>query len=90
MAKGDEANRAFNSRLDSINSQEEYEAAFKEVNAAYMKALPWLERAMELKADSVDCAEYLKILCYRLRKEPGVEDKYNKYYALFKQLKGIQ
>ena len=33
MAKGDEANRAFNSRLDSINSQEEYQAGLKEVNA---------------------------------------------------------
>ena len=90
MAKGDEANRAFNARLDSINSQEEYQAGFNEVNAAYMRALPWLERAMELKADSVDCAEYLKILCFRLRNEPGIMDKYNKYNALFKQLKGIQ
>ena len=90
MAKGDEVNRAFNARLDSINSQEEYQAAVNEVNAAYMKALPWLERAMELKADSVDCAEYLKILCFRLRNEPGVMDKYNKYNALFKKLKGIQ
>ena len=89
MAKGDEANRAFNSRLDSINSQEAYQAGLNEVNAAYMKALPWLEKAMELKPDSVDCAEYLKVLCFRLRNEEGVMDKYNKYNALFKQLKGM-
>ena len=62
----------------------------KEVNAAYMKALPWLERAMELKPESVDCAEYLKGLCFRLRNEEGVMDKYNKYNALYKKLKGIQ
>ena len=31
MAKGDEVNRAFNSRLDSINSQEEYQAGLNEV-----------------------------------------------------------
>ena len=90
MAKGDEANRAFNARLDSINSQEEYQAGLKEVNAAYIKALPWLEKAMELKPDSVDCAEYLKGLCFRLRNEDGVMDKYNKYNALYKKLKGIQ
>ena len=90
MAKGDEANRAFNSRLDSINSQEEYQAGLKEVNAAYMKSLPWLEKAMELKPESVDCAEYLKVLCFRLRNENGIMEKYNKYNALYKKLKGIQ
>ncbi len=90
MAKGDEANRAFNARLDSINSQEEYQAGLKEVNAAYMKSLPWLEKAMSLKPDSVDCAEYLKVLCFRLRNEEGIMDKYNKYNAIFKKLKGIQ
>ena len=90
MAKGDEVNRAFNSRLDSINSQEEYQAGLKEVNSAYMKSLPWLEKAMELKPESVDCAEYLKVLCFRLRNEDGIMDKYNKYNALFKKLKGIQ
>lgn len=90
MAKGDEANRAFNARLDSINSQEEYQAGLKEVNAAYMKSLPWLEKAMSLKPDSADCAEYLKVLCFRLRNEEGIMDKYNKYNAIFKKLKGIQ
>ena len=90
MAKGDEANRTFNSRLDSINSQEEYQAGLAEVNAAYMKSLPWLEKAMELKPESVDCAEYLKVLCFRLRNENGIMEKYNKYNALYKKLKGIQ
>ncbi len=90
MAKGDEVNRTFNSRLDSINSQEEYQAGLAEVNAAYMKSLPWLEKAMELKPESVDCAEYLKVLCFRLRNEDGIMDKYNKYNALYKKLKGIQ
>ena len=90
MAKGDEVNRAFNARLDSINSQDDYQAGLKEVNAAYMKSLPWLEKAMELKPESVDCAEYLKILCFRLRNEPGISEKYEKYNALFKKLKGIQ
>ena len=90
MAKGDEVNRAFNARLDSINSQDEYQKGLKEVNEAYMKSLPWLEKAMELKPESVDCAEYLKVLCFRLRNEEGIMDKYNKYNAIFKKLKGIQ
>ncbi len=90
MAKGDEANRAFNARLDSISSQEEYQTGLKEVNTTYMKSLPWLEKALELKPDSVDCAEYLKVLCFRLRNEEGMMDKYNKYNAIFKQLKGIK
>ncbi len=90
MAKGDEANRAFNARLDSINSQEEYQAGLKEVNNTYMKSLPWLEKALELKPESADCAEYLKVLCFRLRNEDGMMDKYNKYNAIYKKLKGIQ
>lgn len=90
MAKGDEANRKFNERIDSINSQDEYQSGLKEVNAAYLKSLPWLEKAMELKPESVDCAEYLKVLCFRLRNEEGIMEKYNKYNALFKKLKGIQ
>ena len=89
-AKGDEVNRAFNANLDSISGQDEYNARLKEVNAVYMKALPWFERAMELKPESVDCAEYLKQLCFRLRNEEGIMDKYNKYNALYKKLKGIQ
>ena len=90
IAKGDEVNREFNSRLDSISSNEEYEAGKKEVMKAYMKALPWLEKALEIRPDSVDCAEYLKQLCFRLRDEEGVKDKYNKYNAIYKKLKGIQ
>ena len=90
IAKGDEVNRNFNKRLDSISSQEEYQAGLKEVSKAYMKALPYFEKAMEIRPDAVDCAEYLKQLCFRLRDEEGVMDKYNKYNAIYKKLKGIQ
>ena len=90
VAKGDEANRAFNASLDSISSQDEYQAQLKKVNTIYLKALPWFERAMELKPESVDCAESLKSLCFRLRNEEGIQDKYNKYNAIYKKLKGIQ
>jgi hypothetical protein len=80
-----------NATSDSYyTSNADYEAAKKAVNMTYMKALPWLEKAMELKPDSVDCAESLKVLCFRLRNEEGMTEKYEKYNALFKKLKGIQ
>jgi tetratricopeptide (TPR) repeat protein len=90
LGKGDEANREFHSRSDSYTANADYEAARKEVNNTYMKALPWFEKAIELKPDSIDCAEYLKVLCFRLRNEDGIMEKYNKYNALYKKLKGIQ
>lgn len=90
VAKADEVNREFNSRLDSISSPEEYDAGRKRVAQAYMKALPWFEKALSIRPDSVDCAETLKQLCFRLREEPGIMDKYNKYNEIYKKLKGIQ
>ena len=89
IAKGDQVNRAFNERIESINSEEEYKKGQAEIMATYMKALPYLERAHELKPDNQDCVEYLKQLCFRLRNEPGVMEKYNKYNALYKQMKGL-
>ena len=90
LGKGDEAHNHLNANADSYTGIGLYEAAKKEVNMTYMKALPWFEKAMELSPESVDCAEYLKILCFRLRDEEGMMEKYNKYNALFKKLKGIQ
>ncbi len=89
IAKGDDMNKEFNSKLDSY-STEEYKAAKNEVTAAYMKAVPYLEKALELRPDNVDCAQYLKELCFRLRDEEGMTDKYNKYNAIYKKLKGIE
>ncbi len=90
LGKGDEALKQLTANADSYTSIESYNAAIKEVNMVYMKALPWFEKAMELKPESVDCAESLKALCFRLRDEEGMMDKYNKYNALYKKLKGIQ
>lgn len=89
IAKGDDMNKEFNSKLDSY-STEEYKAAKNEVTAAYMKAVPYLEKALELRPDNADCAQYLKELCFRLRDEDGMMDKYNKYNAIYKKLKGIE
>lgn len=90
IAKGDELNRAFNKNVENMKSQEEYDKALKEVIDAYMLAVPYFEKAHALKPDNLECAQSLKELCFRVRNEPGMMDKYNKYNADFKKLKGIQ
>ena len=84
--KGDDANEQFNQKLSSYSTAD-YEAALKEVNAIYMEALPVLEKALELKPNDKDTVFNLKQLCFRLRDEEGVMAKYEKYNALYNQLK---
>lgn len=84
--KGDELNKVLNET--QYSSQAAYDEDLKKVNAVYMEALPWFERAHEMKPDDADTLEFLKSLCFRLRDEPGILDKYNKYNELFKQVKG--
>ena len=86
--KGDALNKEMNEK--QYSSQAAYDADLKAVNAVYLSALPWFEKAYEIKPDDVDTLEFLKSLCFRLRDEPGVMDKYNTYNALYKQAKGIE
>ncbi len=86
--KADVLNKEVNGR--SFYSQSEYDAALKDVNDVYMAAIPYFEKAHELKPDDVDTVDYLKSLCFRLRDEEGMMDKYNQYNTLLKQLKGIE
>ena len=50
----------------------------------------YVEKAHELNPQNVDCAQILKEVCFLLREEPGVMDKYNKYNAEYKKLKGLE
>ena len=84
--KGDELNKVMNEK--QYSSQATYDANLKVVNEVYMNALPWLEKAYELKPQDGDTLEFLKSLCFRLRDEPGMMEKYNKYNELYKQVKG--
>ncbi len=90
IVKGDGLNKEFNNKIDSIDSQEVYEAEKKKVMDVYMLAVPYLEKAHELQPEKLDCAQFLKELCFRLRNEPGMMDKYNKYNAVYKKLQGIE
>ena len=48
----------------------------------------WFEKAHELKADDFNTLDMLKQLCFRLRDEPGIQEKYDKYFPLWKAAKG--
>ena len=90
IAKGDGYNQKLNEKVETISSYEEYQAELAKVNNVYKEAIPYFEKAYELRPDNVDCAQSLKELCFRLRNEDGMMAKYEKYNAAYKQLKGIQ
>ena len=86
--KGDAMNREANDK--QYSSQAAYDEELKNVNQVYLAAVPWFEKALEVKPNDPDAVEFLKQLCFRLRDEEGMMDKYNKYNALFKQIKGLE
>ena len=90
VEKAEHENRLFNDKLDSFTSQDEYLAERKRVRSIYMEAIPFLETAHNLKSDNVDCVQILKEVCFLLREENGVMDKYQKYNAIYKKLKGLE
>ena len=83
---------AMNTEMGQKNyrSQSEYDADLKEVNVVYMAALPYFEKAHQLKPDDVDTVDYIKSISFRLRDEPGMMDKYNEYNELLKKMKGLE
>ncbi len=83
--KGDALNDEINEKIYTDNS--EYAADMNAINDIYAAAIPILERAYELKPTDIGAAEYLKSLCFRLRDEEGVMDKYNKYNDIYNTLK---
>lgn len=84
--KGDALNKEMNEK--QYSSQAAYDADLKGVNDIYMAAVPWFEKAHKLKTDDIDTLEFLKSLCFRLRDEPGIMEKYNTYNDLYKKAKG--
>ena len=86
--KGDALNQEMNAK--QYSSQSAYDADLAAVNAVYMSAVPWFEKAHQLKPEDADVLEYIKQLCFRLRDEEGMMDKYNHYNTLYKQAKGLE
>ena len=69
------------------SSQAAYEEDLKAVNAIYMEAIPWFEKAHELNKTDVNTLDFLKSICFRLRDENAdMNQKYETYNTLFKQV----
>ncbi len=83
--KGDNMNKALNDIPN--NSMAAYEEGLKKVNAVYMQAVPYMEKAHQLQPKHLDAVNLLKQLCFRLRDEAGMMEKYKQYNELYNQLK---
>lgn len=86
--KGDEINQEINTKQYTSLSDPAYAADMERLTKTYLDAVPWLEKAHEVDAKHIETLELLKQLCFRLRDEAGMMDKYKTYNELYKQLKG--
>ncbi|MDR2885371.1 MAG: hypothetical protein LBU95_01135, partial [Rikenellaceae bacterium] len=84
IKQGDKMNADFSKKV--FPTREEYDAALAGANKVYGEAIAPLERALSLKNGDPSAIELLKNLSFRLRDEPGMMDKYNKYNEMFKAL----
>jgi tetratricopeptide (TPR) repeat protein len=77
------------SKANEIMDVNKYTAAIEEANTVYAKALPYMEKANELKPDDVFALRSLQELYYRLRqKDPSLNAKYEEVRAKLKTLEG--
>lgn len=63
-----------------------YDEEQKVINAVYAEAIPWFEKALEIKPNDLNTVDYLKSISFRLRDEEGMMEKYNKYNELLQQI----
>lgn len=88
--KADAMNEEFNQNSSSITSNKEWNEALDKIIDVYKEGLPYIEKAYEMKPEEFDFVETLKALTFRLRDEEGMMEKYEKYNALYKELKDKQ
>lgn len=67
-----------------------YEAELKGINAVYAEAIPWFEKALELQPGDLNTVDYLKSICFRLRDEAGMQEKYDAYNSMLQQIQAQQ
>ncbi|MGB4291863.1 MAG: tetratricopeptide repeat protein [Bacteroidales bacterium] len=98
--KGDEYNTQFNlgvcfynkavamfQKANEIMDVAKYNAAIAEANAVFIQAVPYFEKAAELKKDDPDSLRNLKELYFRLRTvNPEFEAKYNEVVKKLEQI----
>lgn len=66
-----------NEAAASIVDNKEYKKAIDEMNEVFRQSLPYFEKAHELKPDNTNYMQTLKMLYYRFRTEPGMQEKYD-------------
>ena len=88
IKKGD----AMQKELDKITftNQADYKAEAAKVNAAYARALDPLEKAHELNPEDVQTVDLLKSVTFRLREDPAMKAKYEKYNARLQEMKASE
>jgi len=74
---------------NDIMDVKKYADAVEVANAVYAKALPYMEKALELKPDDVYAMRSLKELYYRLKvKDPSLAPKYDSLKAKLDKIEG--
>ena len=69
-------------KANDIMDVNKYTTAIDEANVVYAKALPYMEKAVELKPDDVYALRSLQELYYRLKqKDPALNAKYEQVRA---------
>lgn len=71
-----------------FTNQMTYNQELKKVNDQYALSIKPLENAYNINNNSEDAVSMLRTICFRLREEPGMQDKYDKYDAIYKAMKG--
>ncbi len=70
----------------SYTNRAKYDEDIARLNGAYALSIPCFEAAYELDPSDRSTISYLKQLCFRLRDEPGMMEKYTKYNDIYEAL----
>lgn len=84
VEKGNAMNEELNNK--PWTGKAAYDEEQKVINAVYAEAIPWFEKALEIKPNDLNTVDYLKSISFRLRDEEGMMEKYNKYNELLHQI----
>ena len=84
VEKGNAMNEELNNK--PWTGKAAYDEEQKVINAVYAEAIPWFEKALEIKPNDLNTVDYLKSISFRLRDEEGMMEKYNKYNELLQQI----
>ncbi len=86
VKKGDSMDQDL--RNMSITSRAQYQKALAEVNEVYARAVAPLEKAYTINPSELATVELLKNLTFRLRDDAAMNEKYEKYDAIYKSIAG--